>query len=152
MTTPDQEEWKFVTSLEWTCAHEGIQRAPGKGDIPVSCPSMFCGGRDDLWTPEEFFVASVECCIMMTFLHYGERIGIDLKRYESRAEGVAKMIDKRSRFDRIALHPKIVVADETSAKKARQLIHNTKRACLVSHSLLPDIEVTLDAEISVEDG
>jgi len=145
-------EWKFETSLEWTGGHQGIQRAPGKKDIAVSCPFMFDGGRDDLWTPEDFFVASIECCVMMTFLHFAERIGVELKSYQSRAEGVAGMIKNKSRFARIRLWPKITVADEASAKKARQLINNTKRACLVSHSLNPEIEVTMDAEISVADG
>jgi organic hydroperoxide reductase OsmC/OhrA len=89
---------------------------------------------------------------MMTFLHYGERVGIGLESYTSRAVGVAKMIDKKVRFDRVTLRPQIVVADEKSAKKARQLINNARRACLVSHSLLPAIEITLDAEISVKNG
>ncbi|NOZ19628.1 MAG: OsmC family protein [Planctomycetes bacterium] len=146
------EEWKFGTNLEWTGAHEGVHRSPGKQDIPVSCPSMFCGGRDDLWTPEDFFVASLECCLMMTFLHYAEKISIELRAYRSRAEGVAKLIEKRTRFDRVHIRPEIEVADEKSAKKARQLIHNVKRACLVTHSLNPDIEITMDAKITVADG
>lgn len=146
---PARDEWRFETSLEWTGKHEGAQRAPKKQDIPVSCPSMFCGGRDDLWTPEDFFVASLECCLMMTFIHYAERIGIELRSYASRAEGIARIVDKKTRFDRITLWPKIVVADEKSAKKAKQLIHNTRRACLVTHSLHPEIEITMEAEILV---
>ncbi|MEW6359965.1 MAG: OsmC family protein [Planctomycetota bacterium] len=147
-----EEEWKFETSIEWTGKHEGVQRSPGKPDVAVSCPSMFCGGRDDLWTPEDFFVASLECCLMMTFLHYGGKIGIALRAYKSRAEGVAKLIEKSTRFDRIHIQPRIVVADEASAKKARQLINNVKRACLVTHSLNPDIEITMDAQVIVDHG
>ena len=65
---------KFIyrTNLKWTGSKKGLLSGEDRPTIEVSTPFEF-RGHAGIWTPEELFVASVNICIMTTFLYYAEK-------------------------------------------------------------------------------
>jgi organic hydroperoxide reductase OsmC/OhrA len=149
MADPQFPEFTFGTSLRWTGALGGILSSPEKPDIEVHCPPQFCGGPADKWSPEDFFVGSIEMCLMMTFLHNCQRLGLEISSYESRAEGVTRRVGRSYCFDEVNLRIRIQAPDERSAKRAERLVHSTEQTCLVSQSV--KCRVNVEAEVSVAD-
>jgi len=63
----------------------------GKPPLWVSSPPEFKGEAGH-WTPEDFFVASIEVCLMLTFAGLSEKRGLKFASYESSAEGLLGVI------------------------------------------------------------
>jgi len=137
----------YHTSAEWTRRHQGIIRSPKKPDIEVTCPPPFCMETDVLWSPEEFFVGSVEMCLMMTFLYFADRGRFPFLSYKSRAEGLVEYVDGKARFTQVAIFPRIEVAEERLVPKAQRLLRGAERTCLVTLSIKS--RVVVEPEIVV---
>ena len=140
--------FEFNTGLRATGAHEGVFYAEGKAECPCSCPSVFCGGRDDLLTPEDLFVASVESCVVMTFLWLAGRRKLEIVSYESQAKGTVTTVGGVFRFRDVAIEQTIVVPDQTTADKVRKIIEQVERDCLVTKSVVCDVTVTANVQIA----
>ena len=131
---------QYHTSTEWTRGHQGVARSPKKVDVEVVCPPPFCHERDDVWSPEEYFVSSVEQCLMMTFLYFADRGELPFASYSSRATGTVELIDGRARFTKIEIYPRIEATDERNAEKIKAMLKGASKACLVSNSITAVVE------------
>lgn len=140
-------QFKFSTSVRWTEGHQGNLFSEGKPKIEIACPPVFCGGPDSIWTPEEFFVASVEACIMMTFVWLAEKQSLQISSYKSRAEGTAQVEKGTLRFTTIRVYPEIGLNDADSVEKAKDLLLQAEKRCLVSRSLFTRVEISSRVEI-----
>jgi organic hydroperoxide reductase OsmC/OhrA len=130
---------QYETSTEWTRSHQGVARSPKKIDVEVVCPPPFCDERDDLWSPEEYFVSSVEMCLMMTFLYFAHRGELPFLSYKSHATGTVEFVDGKAKFTKIDIYPQIEALDDRNARKIRLMLKAADRNCLVSNSI--DAEV-----------
>ncbi len=142
MTKQDEipSKIEYHTSTEWTHGHQGLAQSPNKADVAVVCPPPFCHERDDIWSPEEFFVSSVEQCLMMTFLYFADRGGLPFVSYKSRATGTVEFVDGKAKFTRIDIYPRIEAPDERTAKKIGRMLKGASKACLVSNSITAEVE------------
>ena len=131
---------RYDTSAEWTRGHQGVARSPKKVDVEVTCPPPFCHERDDLWSPEEYFVSSVEQCLMMTFIYFADRGELPFVSYSSRATGAVEFVEGKATFTKIDVYPRIEATDERNAKKIRAMLKGASRACLVSNSITAEVE------------
>jgi organic hydroperoxide reductase OsmC/OhrA len=144
---------RYETSTEWTHGHQGIACSPKKVDVDVVCPPPFCHERDDLWSPEEFFVSSVEMCLMMTFIYFADRGELPFLSYKSHATGTIGFVDGKAKFTKIDIYPRIEALDERNAKKIRLMLKAAGRNCLVSNSIgaevrhYPEILVSRPAKV-----
>ncbi len=141
------KEYKYSTSVRWTKNHEGVLSADSKPDIQVACPPEFCGGLGGIWAPEDMFVASIEVCIMMTFLWLAERKKLSIVSYKSNADGIAKWDKGSMRFVNVVVYPKIKIKDESDSQKASDLMKKAEEICLVSKSLTTEVEVKADISV-----
>lgn len=130
----------YHSSCNWTQSHQGVVGSPKKPDIQVVCPPPFCQERDDAWSPEEFYVSSVEMCLMMTFLYLAERGEMSFLSYQSRAEGLVEFIEGKAQFTRIDIYPRIEVADESLVRKVNLMLKGAARNCLISNSIKTAVE------------
>ena len=140
-------KYKYVTKLKWTGEKKGIQSCENKPDIAVACPPEF-GGHDGFWTPEDFFVASIEVCTMTTFLWFIKKERIELKSYSSQAEGIAELVENTFQFSTIAVNMKIGISKKDDKIKIEKIIKKIPSICLVSKST--KCEVILKTEILYE--
>lgn len=130
----------------WRGARQGVLSASGKPDVIVGSPPEW-KGRPDNWAPEELLVASVNSCIMLTFLTLAQGRGVTLVAYDSEAQGVLELVDGVYQITKITARPRIVVASEAQREPARETMEQVEARCFMSQSV--KAEVTLIPEITV---
>ena len=136
----------YRTRTTWRGARQGVLSAPGKPDVIVGSPPEW-KGRPDNWAPEELLVASVNSCIMLTFLTLAQARGVTLVAYDSEAEGVLDLVDGVYQMTRISARPRIVVASEEQRAAAHRAMDHVEAQCFMSQSV--KATVTLIPEITV---
>ena len=133
----------FPTSLEWTKEHQGLAHAPDKPGIPVACPPIFCkGSPDDMWTPEELFVSSLEVCVLMSFISQAERGGVTFTSYTSEADGKLEFVGRDFMFSEITIDVRIEVPETQDLQAVKVVLAKSKERCLVSTSMKTEVKVS----------
>ena len=138
----DSKNKKFVykNSITWENQKKGLLSSREKPSFQVATPPEF-KGHEGIWSPEDLFVASVNACIMTTFLYFAEKEQIALKSYESEAEGFLEMVDRKLKFSEIKVRPKICVKCKDQIEKTKEMIAVSEKRCLISHSIDAKVEV-----------
>lgn len=134
----------YHTAVKWTEQRKGVISCAGKPDVQVATPPEF-KGHEGIWSPEDLFVASVNTCVMTTFLAVAERAGLAFKSYESSAEGRLELVDGKFQFTEIILKPVITLPSGGDAAKAKELMEKAEANCLISNSM--KAKVSLEATI-----
>jgi peroxiredoxin-like protein len=137
----------YQSQARWTSGRSGLVSSAGKPDLEVSSPPEF-KGEAGKWTPEDMFVASVNLCVLLTFAAYAQNKGLDLVSYESPAEGTLEMVEGKYRFTQVVLRPQIAVRAQESLERARQILENAHRDCLVTNSVTATVQVVPDIRVA----
>lgn len=140
-------KYTYHTSINWIGEKKGKLMCEGKPDILVACPPEF-GGHPGIWSPEDFFLASVEICTMTTFLWFVNREGIKLETYQSNASGTAELVGHVFRFSSIVIKIKIGVKSEEDRIKVERVLKKLPRVCVVSKSIHTDVKIEADIFLS----
>lgn len=135
------KNYRYVTSVRWTGEKKGALAAAGKPPVEVATPPEF-KGHEGIWSPEDLYVASVNVCIMSTFLAFAGRASLDFLEYESEAEGLLEFVDGRFLFTKIVVRPRIALRSAQDRASAEEILHKAEKNCLVSNSIRT--EVTLE--------
>ena len=136
----------YKTYIKWEKEKRGILSSSNKPDIEVATPPEF-RGHSGVWTPEELFVASVNTCIMTTFLYYAEKERLKFLSYESSAEGILEKVEREFIFSEIVVTPKILVSSKNEVERVKDLINLSEKNCLISNSLKSKVSVKPEIEI-----
>ena len=130
----------YKNSIRWEGERRGIVSSDNKPSFKVATPPEF-KGHPGIWSPEDLFVASVNVCIMTTFLHYAERNKLEFLSYKSDAEGVLEIIDNNFMFSEIKIRPLLAVKKDSDINKAKDLIELSEKNCLISNSIKSKVSV-----------
>ncbi len=135
----------FETELAWSDGKQAILNARDNPILRVAAPPEF-GGPPGIWCPEELLAASVESCLMSTFLYFAERFSLALAGYSSRAKAVLEKTAAGLRFSGVEVRINVVWADAESLEKAGSLELKEKLAkyCPVSASLNCPLSVQME--------
>jgi len=136
----------YQTSLRWTDEKKGILSCDGKPDINVACPPEF-GGHPGIWSPEDIFLASVEICIMTTFLWYVNKENLSLKSYDSKASGTVEMSGGVFQFSSITIKVRIGISSDDDRSRVERMMKKVERACLITNSIRTDVNIESDISI-----
>lgn len=136
----DPEIYHYETSLRWTSEKKGLQSSPGKPDIEIASPPEF-GGHEGKWTPEDFYVASIETCIMTTFLWYVTKRNIPVVSYESKSVGILKKCDGGFGMAEVIVRPKVVLENPEDVKKLEKGFNVIHKTCLISNSIKSEVKL-----------
>ena len=130
---------KFIykTKLKWTESKKGMLSSHGKPDIEVATPPEF-KGHAGVWTPEDLFAASVNVCIMTTFLYYAQKENVELKSYQSEAEGVLEKTENGLIFTAIEIRPEVVISSK-DVEKTKRILELSEKNCLISNSIRSNV-------------
>ncbi len=126
--------YTYHTTVKWTEQRKGIMSCAGKPDVEVATPPEF-KGHEGIWSPEDLFVASVNICVMSTFLAFAERAGLLFTTYNSNAEGRLELVDGKFQFTAITVRPKITLRPGEDMAKAKELLAKAEAGCLISNSI-----------------
>lgn len=142
------KEFIYKNSIKWQGERKGLLSSSGKSDIKIATPSEF-KGHVGIWTPEDLFVASVNSCIMTTFLYYANKEGVEFISYESEGEGTLKRVEKQFIFSEIKIKSKILVKRDIDIQKVKKIIELSAKNCFISHSVKSKVEVTSEIKVKV---
>jgi len=135
------KSFKYATSVRWTGEKTGTLTAAGKQPVGVATPPEF-KGHEGIWSPEDLYVASVNICIMSTFLAFAGRSSLEFTEYESDAEGLLEFVDGRFLFTKIVVRPRVALRSGEDRARAEEILHKAEANCLISNSIRT--EVTLE--------
>jgi len=130
----------YHTNLSDVKGRRATLFSEGKPPLTVSSPPEF-KGEPGLWTPEDFFVAAIEVCLMLTFAGLAEKRGLAFVAYESAAEGLLEWKEQSYQFTRVVVSPVITLVDEASFAAAGEIIERAHATCLVANSVTSEVIV-----------
>lgn len=111
--------------------------ADGKPPIPGSAdPAPAFRGAADRWNPEELLVASLAQCHMLWYLVLCTKDGIVVTEYADHPEGtMVETPDGSGHFEEVVLRPRVMVADQKHAERARELHKRAHHMCFIANSV-----------------
>jgi len=147
-TIVTRKTFTYRTSTEWLGRRNAKLTAANKPALAVSSPPEFKGEKG-FWTPEDFLVAAVESCLLMTFAHQVERQQLPVEAYYSEAEGFLESGEDGFCFTRVVVKPTIIITDARASDKTLKAIEIAHRDCLIANSLRAIVTVVPDIQLSV---
>jgi len=138
----EKKSKKFIykNSIEWQEEKKGIISSDDKPSIKVATPPEF-KGHAGIWNPEDLFIASVNTCIMTTFLYLADRNNLEFISYKSDAEGILELVGNKFMFSEITIRPLIVIKQDSDLSKTKDLIELSEKSCLISNSIKSQVKV-----------
>lgn len=128
------KSFHYTTRTTWTTARRGILSSSGKPDIVVGSPPEFRGEPDN-WAPEELLVASLNTCMMLTFLTLAHARGVSPVGYDSEADGLLENMDGKYRITAVAVRPRITVKSPADLEPARKAMETVEDHCFIANSI-----------------
>ncbi|MEU0845316.1 OsmC family protein [Streptomyces sp. NPDC005962] len=113
-------------------AHDVV--AEGKPTLLGSADPAFLGDPER-WNPEEFLLASLAQCHMLSYLSVCARDGVTVTAYEDVATGVMETAGYSGRFTEVTLYPVVTVADAAMVERARSAHHDAHQTCFIANSV-----------------
>lgn len=131
------EHADYQVTIDRTGLKEGLATSSASGlpSLAVASPPEF-GGPEGEWSPEHLLVAAVGSCFLTTFLAIADASRLDVEDLSVPGEGtIERGEDRRYRFTRIVLRPRIVLSHEADRDRALRIAQKAEGACLVTRSL-----------------
>lgn len=139
----------YTTVVRWLGGRRGHIRMGNGPELDFTAPPDAHGEAGTL-TPEDAFVAALNTCIHMMFIWSCERLHVDLVSYECLGEGYKRVfLDQTEEFERVVLHPRIVVR-RTPEGRVRRALESARKYSLVAASVRCPVEI--EPEITVLEG
>lgn len=101
----------------------------------TSTPARQFGGPGDAWSPEALLVAALADCFIFTFRAVSGAALFGWVKLECRAEGLLEKRERVVQFTRVSLHASLTLAPGADAGRARRLLRQADRTCLIANSL-----------------
>lgn len=137
------ERADYQVTIERTGPKEGLATsiASGLPPLAVASPPEF-GGPEGEWSPEHLLVAAVGSCFLTTYLAIADASHLEIVDLSVPGEGtIERGDDRRYRFTRIVLRPRIVLEREADRDRALRISLKAEGACLVTRSLASEVVV-----------
>jgi organic hydroperoxide reductase OsmC/OhrA len=141
-------EHYYETTVTWTEGRKGLLTEPTLPNIEVATPPDFPKGVPNIWSPEHLFVASVNICLMTTFLSIAENSKLDFSSFNCKAKGKLEKVENAFMISEIELFPEIIVSAEKDIERAERIIQKSEQHCLISNSV--KTKIILSPKISLE--
>jgi organic hydroperoxide reductase OsmC/OhrA len=142
-----QAAFFYENTLDWASQRTGILQAPGLPALETATPPEFPKGQAGTWSPEHLFVASVNACLMTTFLAIADNSRLPITAYTSRATGKLEKVNRQYQITEVLVEITLTIPQEEDLPRAERLIRKAESACLISQSIksavvvIPQIEV-----------
>jgi organic hydroperoxide reductase OsmC/OhrA len=146
----NQSPYFYETDVEWKGERKGETHAPGLPALTVATPPEF-QGHEGIWTPEHFFVAAVNACLMTTFLAIAQMSKLNFVAFRSHAQGKLEKVEGQGfQITEIVLKPHLTVAGERDRERAERILEKAEKHCLISNSI--KATVRMEPNVSVAEG
>ena len=140
---------QYQVTLKWKSGSEGLLSSP---DLPqtieVAIPLGFPMGVPNIWSPEHLYIASVNACLMTTFLVIAQNSKLEFISFESSASGTVDKVGEFFKVTEITLKPVLTVPPTVRPERAQRILEMSKKNCLITNS----INTTVYLEARVVEG
>ncbi len=110
-------------------------QAVDKAEIAGSSDPAFRGDKTR-YNPEEFMVAALSTCHMLSYLHVCVVNGVVVTDYKDNATGtMAETPGGGGHFTEVMLNPVVTVKDASMIDKANELHHKASELCFIASSI-----------------
>lgn len=141
--------YTYEVNLKWTVNRKGVLSSPLLPQkIEVATPPDFPKGMEGIWTPEHLFVASINSCLMTTFLSIAENSKLEFISYESNSVCNIAIVEGKHTIVEIILKPRVKIPHTQKKERAMHILEMSKRACLISNAVKTSI--LMEPEIIME--
>jgi organic hydroperoxide reductase OsmC/OhrA len=112
-----------------------VIQAENKVGIAASSDPAFRGDKTR-YNPEEFLVAALSSCHMLSYLHLCAVGGVIVTDYVDNATGtMVQTPDGSGHFEEVTLNPVVTVKDSSMIAKANELHHKAAQLCFIANSV-----------------
>ncbi|ULC57877.1 OsmC family protein [Flaviramulus sp. BrNp1-15] len=142
------KEHFYQVKVNWKENRKGLLSSKVLDEkITIVTPPEFPKGEANIWSPEHYFVAAINGCLMTTFLAVAENFKLNFIDFESDAEGKLEMIDRKFMISEVILKPVVTIANEADMELAKKVIEKSEKACLISNSVNSNIKMDITIKI-----
>jgi organic hydroperoxide reductase OsmC/OhrA len=136
-------EYKIST----TGGPEGVLpvESPGLPTLETNAPADF-GGPGGYWSPETMLTGAVANCLILTFRALARSQKLAWSNLEVNCTGTVDKTRDGLRFTKFDLDAVLTIGGDVDEVKARQVLENAKKHCLVTASLAA--ETHMNAEVT----
>ena len=125
----------YENGIEWAGENMGLLSVVGLPSLQVATPPEF-GGQEGYWSPEHYFVAAVNACVMTTFLAIARLSKLEYGSYQAQATGkLEKPEGEGYRITEIIIRPTLVITHNRDLERAARLLEKAEKQCLISNSI-----------------
>ena len=125
----------YENGIEWAGENKGLLSVVGLPSLQVATPPEF-GGQEGYWSPEHYFVAAVNACVMTTFLAIARLSKLEYGSYQAQATGkLEKPGGEGYRITEIIIRPTLVITHNRDLERAARLLEKAEKQCLISNSI-----------------
>lgn len=135
----------YKTSIKWDEGRIGTLSSETLDSFKVATPPEFPKGVPNTWSPEHLYVASINVCLMTTFLAIAENSKLEFISFSCESKGQLERVDGRFMISEVELLPEIKVKNERDKERAGRIIVKAEEHCLVSNSV--KTKITLNPNI-----
>lgn len=144
------KEHLYEVDLEWNSNRKGtLSSSVLDQKIEVATPPQFKGGMEGIWSPEHLFVASVNSCLMTTFLAIAEFSKLDFNSIRVSGTGKLDKVEGRFMVSEITLKAVVDIPDGKDVEKAERILRKAKASCLISNSIKSEVNFHPDVRVTV---
>lgn len=104
-------------------------------ELTIATPPEFPKGEANIWSPEHYYLAAINGCLLTTFLAVAENFTLDFVDFESDSEGKLEVVDRKYVISEVVLKPIIKIRREEDEELALKVIEKAEKACLISNSI-----------------
>jgi organic hydroperoxide reductase OsmC/OhrA len=139
----------YEARISWAGKRRAILKAAELPPIRSGSAPEF-RGEPGLWSAENLLLASIESCLMSSFLDIVEQSGLGLRSYRSSSLArVERAKDGRLELRKVVVRPLISVALVKDREVARRSILQAMDQCAIANAL--GIPIQLEATVLVEE-
>lgn len=136
------ETHNYEVNLQWNNETKGTLSSPIlPSKIEVATPPEFPKGIEGIWSPEHLFVASINACLMATFIAITDNSKIEFISYQSNAVGTVEKVDGKYIVTEIIIKPILVIPSTGNVEKMKCLFEMSEKACAISNSIKSKISL-----------
>jgi organic hydroperoxide reductase OsmC/OhrA len=125
---------RYTASASGAQTGEVSVSSPGLPEL-TTAPAPQFGGPGTLWSPEVLLAATIADCFILTFRAVSAAALFGWLKLECRVEGILRRINRQAQFTDFTLHATLTIAAGADGSKAKRLLRQTERACLIINSL-----------------
>lgn len=126
----------YDVSADWIAERKGkLSSESLPVALEVATPPPFPGGIEGIWSPEHFFLAAIDSCLMTTFLAIAENSKLEFTQFHSKAIGKLEKVDGKYMISEVELVAELEIPNEKDRDKAERILHKSDAACLISNSI-----------------